>query len=156
MKNKTNKIIIFLGILIVLLSVYYGVIINPKIKPEINVLENKKINVYFENQEQNEILNFKTSPTTISFSIYLKTQDEYQYSLDVVNESDIDVKLNEIFKTTTSDDVLYNITWENGEEIKENDIIEKNSRKKINIYIKNNTLEEKNYDFTLNMNFVKI
>ena len=59
----------------------------------------------------------------------------------------------------SAENITYTLTWGNGEEIKETDIIEKNSRRKVTIHIEDDNEEYidiyQKYNFTLNMNFIK-
>jgi len=59
----------------------------------------------------------------------------------------------------SAENITYTLTWDNGEEIKETDIIEKNSRRKVTIHIQDDNEEYidiyQKYSFTLNMNFIK-
>ena len=103
-KNSLNPLIIFLATIIIVLSIIYGIFINPIKQENDYIKEHSKFDVHFEN-------------------------------------------------------ITYTLTWDNGEEIKETDIIEKNSRRKVTIHIQDDNEEYidiyQKYNFTLNMNFIK-
>lgn len=172
-KNPLNPLIIFLAIIIIVLSIIYGIFINPIRNEKEPIKEPKKFDVHFENpqevlvpeEKKIEGLDFNESSTTLSFSASLKANDIYDYSLDVVNDGDTSVKLNQLSITKASEvssnpeNITYTISWDNGEEIKETDTIEKNSRRKIIIHVQDNNEETidvyQKYNFTLNMSFIK-
>ena len=154
-KNSLNPLIIFLATIIIVLSIIYGIFINPIKQENDYIKERSKFDVHFENE----------SSTTLSFSAFLKLNDVYDYTLDVVNNSDTSVNLNQLSMTKanetngSAENITYTLTWDNGEEIKETDIIEKNSRRKVTIHIQDDNEEYidiyQKYSFTLNMNFIK-
>lgn len=172
-KNPLNPPIIFLAIIIIVLSIIYGIFINPIRNEKEPIKESEKFDVHFENpqevlvpeEKKIEGLDFNESSTTLSFSALLKVNDIYDYSLDVVNAGDTSVKLNQLFITKASEvnsnpeNITYTISWDNGEEIKENDTMGKNSRRKIIIHVQDNNEEDtevyQKYNFTLNMSFIK-
>lgn len=172
-KNSLNPLIIFLATIIIVLSIIYGIFINPIKQDNDYIKKHSKFDVHFENpqailvpeEKMLDGLDFNESSTTLSFSAFLKLNDVYDYTLDVVNNSDTSVNLNQLSMTKanetngSAENITYTLTWDNGEEIKENDIIEKNSRRKITIHIQDDNEEYidiyQKYSFTLNMNFIK-
>ena len=172
-KNSLNPLIIFLATIIIVLSIIYGIFINPIKQENDYIKERSKFDVHFENpqpllvpeEKRLDGLDFNESSTTLSFSAFLKLNDVYDYTLDVVNNSDTSVSLNQLSMTkanetnSSAENITYTITWDNGEEIKETDVIDENSRKKVIIHIQDNNEENpdiyQKYSFTLNMNFIK-
>lgn len=172
-KNFLNPLIIFLAIIIIILSIIYGMFINPIKQDNDPIKEPLKFDVHFENPQAILVpeermldgLDFNESLTTLSFSAFLKLNDIYDYALDVVNNSDTSVSLNQLSMTkanetnSNAENITYTITWDDGEEIKETDVIEKNSRKKVIIHVQDINEETpdiyQKYNFTLNMNFIK-
>lgn len=172
-KNSLNPLIIFLATIIIVLSIIYGIFINPIKQENDYIKERSKFDVHFENpqpllvpeEKRLDGLDFNESSTTLSFSAFLKLNDVYDYTLDVVNNSDTSVSLNQLSMTkanetnSSAENITYTITWDNGEEIKEADVIDENSRKKVIIHIQDNNEENldiyQKYNFTLNMNFIK-
>lgn len=172
-KNSLNPLIIFLATIIIVLSIIYGIFINPIKQENDYIKERSKFDVHFENpqpllvpeEKRLDGLDFNESSTTLSFSAFLKLNDVYDYTLDVVNNSDTSVSLNQLSMTkanetnSSAENITYTITWDNGEEIKETDVIDENSRKKVIIHIQDNNEENpdiyQKYNFTLNMNFIK-
>ncbi len=172
-KNSLNPLIIFLAIIIIILSIIYGIFINPIKQDDDPIKEPLKFDVHFENpqailipeEKRLDGLDFNESSTTLSFSAFLKLNDVYDYTLEVVNAGDTSVSLNQLSMTkaneanSSAENITYTITWDDGEEIKENDVIEKNSRRKVIIHVQDNNEETidiyQKYNFTLNMNFIK-
>lgn len=171
MKSGLNKIIIFLGVVIIILSIGYGLYIyNFKEK---TTVKSEKYDVHLENPinlKDNTAsvqgLDFKTSKTTISFEIPLKNEDIYEYTIDVANDGTFDIKLNQFMysKNKKTDDldlcenIDYVIEWEDGKKVEIGDIISKQSKKRIKLKIENKNpsdIEGYIYSFTLNMNFIK-
>lgn len=172
-KISLNPLIIFLATIIIVLSIIYGIFINPIKQENDYIKERSKFDVHFENpqpllvpeEKRLDGLDFNESSTTLSFSAFLKLNDVYDYTLDVVNNSDTSVNLNQLSMTKanetngSAENITYTLTWDNGEEIKETDVIDENSRKKVIIHIQDNNEENpdiyQKYNFTLNMNFIK-
>lgn len=172
-KISLNPLIIFLATIIIVLSIIYGIFINPIKQENDYIKERSKFDVHFENpqpllvpeEKRLDGLDFNESSTTLSFSAFLKLNDVYDYTLDVVNNSDTSVNLNQLSMTKanetngSAENITYTLTWDNGEEIKETDVIDENSRKKVIIRIQDNNEENpdiyQKYNFTLNMNFIK-
>ena len=172
-KNSLNPLIIFLAIIIIILSIIYGIFINPIKQDNDSIKEPLKFDVHFENPQAILVpeermldgLDFNESSTTLSFSAFLKLNDVYDYTFDVVNNSDTSVSLNQLSMTkanetnSSAENIIYTITWDDGEEIKETDVIERNSRKKVIIHVQDINEENpdiyKKYNFNLNMNFIK-
>ena len=165
-KNSLNPLIIFLATIIIVLSIIYGIFINPIKQENDYIKEHSKFDVHFENPQAILVpeermldgLDFNESSTTLSFSAFLKLNDVYDYTLDVVNLNQLSMtKANET--NGSAENITYTLTWDNGEEIKETDIIEKNSRRKVTIHIQDDNEEYidiyQKYSFTLNMNFIK-
>lgn len=172
-KNSLNPLIIFLATIIIVLSIIYGIFINPIKQENDYIKERSKFDVHFENpkailvpeEKRLDGLDFNESSTTLSFSAFLKLNDVYDYTLDVVNNSDTSVSLNQLSMTkanetnASAENITYTITWDDGEEVKATDVIDKNSRRKVTIHIQDDNEEYKDvyqkYSFTLNMNFIK-
>lgn len=172
-KNSLNPLIIFLATIIIVLSIIYGIFINPIKQENDYIKERSKFDVHFENpqpilvpeEKRLDGLDFNESSTTLSFSAFLKLNDVYDYTLDVVNNSDTSVSLNQLSMTkanetnASAENITYTITWHDGEEVKATDVIDKNSRRKVTIHIQDDNEEYidiyQKYSFTLNMNFIK-
>lgn len=172
-KNSLNPLIIFLATIIIVLSIIYGIFINPIKQENDYIKERSKFDVHFENpkailvpeEKRLDGLDFNESSTTLSFSAFLKLNDVYDYTLDVVNNSDTSVSLNQLSITkanetnASAENITYTITWDDGEEVKATDVIDKNSRRKVTIHIQDDNEEYKDvyqkYNFTLNMNFIR-
>ena len=172
-KNSLNPLIIFLATIIIVLFIIYGIFINPIKQENDYIKERSKFDVHFENpkailvpeEKRLDGLDFNESSTTLSFSAFLKLNDVYDYTLDVVNNSDTSVSLNQLSMTkanetnASAENITYTITWDYGEEVKATDVIDKNSRRKVTIHIQDDNEEYKDvyqkYSFTLNMNFIK-
>lgn len=172
-KNSLNSLIIFLATIIIVLSIIYGIFINPIKQDNDYIKERSKFDVHFENpqailvpeEKRLDGLDFNESSTTLSFSAFFKLNDVYDYTLDVVNNSDTSVSLNQLSMTkanetnASAENITYTITWHDGEEVKATDVIDKNSRRKVTIHIQDDNEEYidiyQKYSFTLNMNFIK-
>lgn len=172
-KNSLNSLIIFLATIIIVLSIIYGIFINPIKQENDYIKERSKFDVHFENpqailvpeEKRLDGLDFNESSTTLSFSAFLKLNDVYDYTLDVVNNSDTSVSLNQLSMTkanetnASAENITYTITWHDGEEVKATDVIDKNSRRKVTIHIQDDNEEYidvyQKYNFTLNMNFIR-
>ena len=172
-KNSLNPLIIFLATIIIVLFIIYGIFINPIKQENDYIKERSKFDVHFENpkailvpeEKRLDGFDFNESSTTLSFSAFLKLNDVYDYTLDVVNNSDTSVSLNQLSMTkanetnASAENITYTITWDYGEEVKATDVIDKNSRRKVTIHIQDDNEEYKDvyqkYSFTLNMNFIK-
>ena len=169
-KNSLNSLIIFLATIIIVLSIIF---INPIKQDNDYIKERSKFDVHFENpqailvpeEKRLDGLDFNESSTTLSFSAFFKLNDVYDYTLDVVNNSDTSVSLNQLSMTkanetnASAENITYTITWHDGEEVKATDVIDKNSRRKVTIHIQDDNEEYidiyQKYSFTLNMNFIK-
>ncbi len=94
--------------IIIVLSIIYGIFINPIKQDNDYIKEHSKFDVHFENPQSNTCswrkkrldgLDFNESSTTLSFFCFLKLNDVYDYTLDVVNNSDTSVNLNQLSMT---------------------------------------------------------
>lgn len=79
--------------------------------------------------------------TTISMDISLESPgDKYSFDVDVVNSGTIDAMLTEIFKTELTEEqqkyLEYSIKYSDGNEIKEKDLLKKDSKETLKIEIK--------------------
>jgi len=82
-----------------------------------------------------------TSPTTATFSTTLNTPGEYyEFTIDVVNNGRIDAMIENITKTPTlsasqAKYLKYEITYQNGDSITTNQLVEKNSSIRLKVRI---------------------
>ena len=79
--------------------------------------------------------------TTISLDVSLESPgDKYSFNVDVVNSGTIDAMLTEIFKTELTEEqqkyIEYTIKYSDGNEIKEKDLLKKDSKETLKIEIK--------------------
>ena len=79
-KNSLNPLIIFLATIIIVLSIIYGIFINPIKQDNDYIKEHSKFDVHFENpqailvpeEKRLDGLDFNESSTTLSFSAFSK------------------------------------------------------------------------------------
>ena len=79
--------------------------------------------------------------TTISLDVSLESPgDKYSFNVDVVNSGTIDAMLTEIFKTELTEEqqkyIEYTIKYSDGNEIKEKDLLKRDSKETLKIEIK--------------------
>ncbi|MDY5875866.1 MAG: hypothetical protein SPJ74_07320 [Bacilli bacterium] len=104
-------------------------------------------NIHFSNIKFDEGNVEATTPakivndTTISLDVSLESPgDKYSFNVDVVNSGTIDAMLTEIFKTELTEEqqkyIEYTIKYSDGNEIKEKDLLKKDSKETLKIEIK--------------------
>ena len=104
-------------------------------------------NIHFSNIKFDEGNVEATTPakivndTTISLDVSLESPgDKYSFNVDVVNSGTIDAMLTEIFKTELTEEqqkyIEYTIKYFDGNEIKEKDLLKKDSKETLKIEIK--------------------
>lgn len=106
--------------------------------------------------------------TIINFQVPLqKPGDFYEFSVDVVNSGTIDAKIGSIINTGLTEDqkkyLDYTVFYENGSQIKENDLLKSNKDSKIVIKVKyrdditesNLPTEDQNINLTFNINYIQ-
>ncbi len=104
-------------------------------------------NIHFENIKFDDGNIEATTPakivndTTISMDLSLESPgDKYSFDVDVVNSGTIDAMITEIFKTELTEEqqkyLEYTIKYSTGNEIKEKDLLKKNSKETLKIEIK--------------------
>lgn len=166
MKNsRVKKLIAF--VFIIFLGIGFAALSSTI---NINGVANVKYNfwdVYFDNIQVNSDSASKAFPTitdktTVECSIELETPgDFYEFTVDAVNDGTIDAMIDSIEMTQFNEDVLklfdYTVSYENGDEINKNDILEGLSKTTYKIYIKYrddiNISDLNNVDIDLNLSF---
>ena len=119
-----------------------------------NISDVKNINsykgVYYDNFNYTDNVTFKrTEGLNLDYDASLRqVGDYYEIIFDVINDSNVDVEIAN-FKCNKDDSYIdYELTYENGKEIKTGDIIKKGQSKKIKYYVHyKNPIEEDNYQF---------
>lgn len=182
-----NVTIIVLAVAIIVMSVGYAAYIT---QLEINgttTIEKASWNVHFTETTKLDTstvldeaitgptLNDKS--TALTFAVNLKLNDVYEFTTDVKNDGTLDAKLTQFTLTGTkgdatvleassglkytSDYLQYIVTWADGTELSENEVIKGGNSKKLKVSVKyvqptDDSLlptEDETYVFTLNMNF---
>lgn len=82
-----------------------------------------------------------SSKTEIGYEIVLKEPGEYySFSVDIRNEGNIDAKIYESIKSGINDVqskyLIYEVTYDDGTPVKIDDVLEKESSRKINVLVK--------------------
>ena len=168
--NVINKPIIKKHICKIINETNYG-----KNGEEINkeIYENtcikQDINVVFENividpksvKAEEPIIN----KTSINYKVILKKQKEfYKFDVDLINKSNVDAKINKIINNELSEELKeyldYKITYKDGSEIKEEDILKANETKTITFLIKYKNVKVKgiinnSLDLTYELKFIE-
>lgn len=128
-------------------------------------------NIHFSNIKFDEGNVEATTPakivndTTISLDVSLESPgDKYSFNVDVVNSGTIDAMLTEIFKTELTEEqqkyIEYTIKYSDGNEIKEKDLLKRNSKEILKIEIKykdgnNYTPNDINAKLSFTLNYVQ-
>jgi len=106
--------------------------------------------------------------TNLTFDCDLKVPgDAFEFTVDIVNNSDKDAKVEDINITKLTEEqerfLVYTVTYENGEEIKKDDILKSNNKVtlkvkaefKYDITAEDLPKEKQNIDLTFNINMVE-
>ena len=165
-----NKPIIKKHICKIINETYYGKngeVINKEIYE--NTCIKQDINVVFENividpksvKAEEPIIN----KTSINYKVILKKQKEfYKFDVDLINKSNVDAKINKIINNELSEELKeyldYKITYKDGSEIKEEDILKANETKTITFLIKYKNVKVKgiinnSLDLTYELKFIE-
>lgn len=131
---------------------YFRPKITPEHAPEVikepEPIKDLKWNVFFDNLKvidgsvtPIEEATIDSSKTSISYSLLLTNPGEYySFYVDIVNDGDYDAYLYDIINEGLSEKqkkyIDYDITYENGDPIKVNDILKKGEKKKIKFFLK--------------------
>ena len=131
-------------------------------------------NVHFENINVKEgsitdgSATISEDTAIVNFQVPLKQPGEYyEFSVDVKNSGTIDAKINSIVNSSLTEAqqqyLEYTVNYENGQEIKQGDILKANESSKIVIKVKyrdditenNLPTEDQNLNLTFNINYVQ-
>ena len=134
----------------------------------ITTVKNNKWDLHFENVVDDKKgatidipANISQNKLSVNYQVTLNLPgDEYYFYVDVVNAGTIDVMLSEYLITGLSDEqkeyITSTVTYNDGVELKKNDLIEKDSYDTLKVYVKyrdditTNDLPEEDSEFTLN------
>lgn len=167
MKAK-NKKIILVFLLILFISIGYAYLTSNLDIMGITTVKNNKWDLHFENVVDDKKgatidipANISQNKLSVNYQVTLNLPgDEYYFYVDVVNAGTIDVMLSEYLITGLSDEqkeyITSTVTYNDGVELKKNDLIEKDSYDTLKVYVKYrdditiNDLPEEDSEFTLN------
>lgn len=147
--------LVFFGMLLTL-GVGYSVI-NSSLEMEGTVTAEKKAwDVYFDNVDVKTGSVNTDSPVTITdgtnldFSVILSSPgDKYEFTFDIINNGDLVALIETINKTSLSEEQQkrynYTVTYEDGTEIAEGDLLKPGQSKKAHVLIEYKKLFDKNY-----------
>ena len=143
MKKRTNKkkrIVYILLIVLLAISVGYAVVMSNLKLIGFTTVSKKNWGIHFDNVQLKEGSSPNTEPdigeesedpedTLLTFSPVLNDIDAfYEFTVDIVNESEVDVMLTGLTKTATPtlpSYIKFDVTYEDGVEIANNHIIKK-------------------------------
>ena len=170
-KRRVRTIIFFLLLLLMMVTIGYSIVATNLSINGITSIKRSEWIIHFDNIRiltgedlTVEPPSFTNNSTIVDFSIKLdRANDLYEFLVDVYNEGTIDAKLSNYIKTGLSDEQLeyvdYGLSYSDGSELNEGDVVLAGERKTIKVKVKylkllpideedmNNKREEVNLSF---------
>ena len=90
---------------------------------------------------------------------FAKVGDYFEINFDIINDSNVDVKISDLLVNEDDQFINYKLTYNNGKKIKTGDILKKGEKKNLTYKVSYlNKIDEDNYTFDtgFNMNFEQI
>ena len=147
MKNKKKKIIVYVCLLILCISVGYAALSTTLNITGVSNIKSAKWDVHFDNLKVNNDSVTATSPavidatkTAVNYSVsLLKPGDSYSFTVDVVNAGTIDARLSGLVKSNLTTEqkkyLSYTVTYGFNTPIKENDLLKAGTSERIRILV---------------------
>lgn len=175
MKNKKEKIIVYVCLLILCISVGYAALSTTLNITGVSNIKSAKWDVHFDNLKVNNDSVTATSPavidatkTAVNYSVsLLKPGDSYSFTVDVVNSGTIDAMVSVVSNTGLSDEqkkyVSYSVTYSNGLEVNTKDSLNAGDKRKLKVEVRYRTdlsasdlpNEDKLLDLTFKVTYVQ-
>ena len=175
MKNKKKKIIVYVCLLILCISVGYAALSTTLNITGVSNIKSAKWDVHFDNLKVNNDSVTATSPavidatkTAVNYSVsLLKPGDSYSFTVDVVNSGTIDAMVSVVSNTGLSDEqkkyVSYSVTYSNGLEVNTKDSLNAGDKRKLKVEVRYRTdlsasdlpNEDKLLDLTFKVTYVQ-
>ena len=175
MKNKNKKIIVYVCLLILCISVGYAALSTTLNITGVSNIKSAKWDVHFDNLKVNNDSVTATSPavidatkTAVNYSVsLLKPGDSYSFTVDVVNAGTIDAMVSVVSNTGLSDEqkkyVSYSVTYSNGLEVNTKDSLNAGDKRKLKVEVRYRTdlsasdlpNEDKPLDLTFKVTYVQ-
>ena len=175
MKNKNKKVVVYVCLLILCISVGYAALSTTLNITGVSNIKSAKWDVHFDNLKVNNDSVTATSPavidatkTAVNYSVsLLKPGDSYSFTVDVVNSGTIDAMVSVVSNTGLSDEqkkyVSYSVTYSNGLEVNTKDSLNAGDKRKLKVEVRYRTdlsasdlpNEDKLLDLTFKVTYVQ-
>lgn len=151
MKNKNKKIIVYVCLLILCISVGYAALSTTLNITGVSNIKSAKWDVHFDNLKVNNDSVTATSPavidatkTAVNYSVsLLKPGDSYSFTVDVVNAGTIDAMVSVVSNTGLSDEqkkyISYSVTYSNDLDVNTKDSLNAGYKRKLRVIVKYRT-----------------
>ena len=151
MRKKKSSLIIVIILLVLFLGLGYAYLTTTLNINGTTDVDSNTWNIYWDNvqvtsgsvtgTQVTQMPTIDTNKTTVSFQIRLKEPGEYyEFTVDATNDGTIDAMIDTITKTNNIPDYLYYIvTYEDGIEIEQNQLLKANTTEKYKVRVEYRT-----------------